>query len=164
MDGLRLLLLLGLLLLPTAVEAQWRRVSNCPGGICPPQQTNTRKITTLQYSVPSVVQQQQTNTIQSYTQSNRKHWSHPSTIQEHMSSTHGIPNPYGYSGEELLKWHDALHELERYGRLITGSLPQPRQTTVTQRSRTLKQPVRIISSVSISSSGNPICINCPIVN
>lgn len=37
------------------------------------------------------------------------HWTHPDSIESHLRNGHGV-NPAGMSQEQMLSYHDALHE------------------------------------------------------
>lgn len=142
-----LLLLLMTLLAPTVAEAQifkrWRSravsrtvfrpavQSSCPGGQCP---------------VDAVEAPPVQGDVKFYWQVPGAAWTHPDTIQSHMSGTHGI-DITGKSGEELVRMHDAIHAGSGVGMVL------PRSRTVT-RSRAV---VRQRASVKACPSGG-----CPV--
>lgn len=97
--------------------------AQCPGGVCPlPNKTYSQPVIapSFQYvQQPSYTPQQvYRDNIQYYWQSSNRHWTHPSTIQNHIASTHGVSTA-GMTGEQLLTLHDQIHRGERPSRLVS---------------------------------------------
>lgn len=139
----------------------------CPPGTVCPRPTTIRQIRNGEMLwVPSTQVGIPSYTVPTNTVTNTRHWTHPPqrTIEEHMAQSHGV-DISGLSSEELKYWHDAIHEMERYGRLRYGRFPtrtrEVAKPTVTSKAPMVEADTVVKSSEalrSVSSSGCPIAV------
>lgn len=103
-----------------------RRVASLPVRIV--QNVRSRRAARASYYAPQYVEQIYQPQV-SYTATGgsgyQARWTHPSTIQDHMASDHGIITA-GKSTAQLLAEHDAIHD--QIGPVYTTAAPRPKPT------------------------------------